>query len=107
MYDIRDQISEWMNVERNSLYEIGLEDIEFSEYAQRNIHTTFQEMMIENDIIDSDIIVTAAEGAHIPCRSYWVEQTRELVIFLWNKYQYKAIVIPENAWMVRSDITIH
>jgi hypothetical protein len=107
MYDIKDQISEWMKVERSSLYEIGLEDVEFSDYAEKNIHMTIQEMLLENESPENTRMAAGHQAGSVPCMSYWIEKTRELIIFLWNKYQYKALIVPKDAWMIRTDITIH
>ena len=43
----------------------------------------------------------------MPCRGYWVEDTRELVLYLRINSQLKAIVIPNDGWAVREDITLN
>jgi hypothetical protein len=47
------------------------------------------------------------EGKSLPCKSYWIENTKDLVLFIWNDLHSEAIVVPEDGWMIRNDITIH
>ena len=105
--DAKQQISDWIQIDKNSLNDISLEDVEVSAYALENIESATLHMTDvppDNDIPQNSQIVL---GPHLACKSYWVEHTRELVLFIWNTRQAKTIVIPQEGWMLRDDITLH
>jgi len=105
--DAKQQISDWTQIDKNNLNDISLEDVEMSEYALENIESAALHMAdttIDNDVAKD--LQTVFE-THLGCKSYWVEHTRELILFIWNIHQAKTIVIPEEGWMLRDDITIH
>ena len=105
--DAKQQISDWIQIDKESLNDISLEDVEVSAYAQENIESATLHMADTN--LDEDILENfqTALTTPLPCKSYWVEHTRELVLFIWNTRQAKTIVIPEEGWMLRDGITIH
>lgn len=105
--DAKQQISDWIQIDKNSLNDISLEDVEVSAYALENIESAALHMtdtLRDNDIPQN---LQTALGPHLACKSYWVEHTRELVLFIWNARQAKTIVIPKEGWMLRDDITLH
>ncbi len=105
--DAKQQISDWIQIDKNSLNDISLEDVEMSAYALENIESATLHMA--GTTLDEDTtedLKTVLE-TYLACKSYWVEHTRELVLFIWNTSQAKTIVIPEEGWMLRDDITIH
>jgi hypothetical protein len=107
MIDAKQQISDWTEIDKDSLNDISLEDVEMSEYAQENVESATHQMMAD-DPQDSNREMPGSLPATRPiCKSYWVEHTSELVLFIWNTHQAKTIVIPEEGWMLRDDITIH
>jgi len=105
--DAKQQISDWTQIDKESLNDISLEDVEVSAYARENIESATIHMA--DDELDESTLeeYQTAIAAHLACKSYWVEHTRELVLFFWNTCQAKTIVIPEEGWMLRDDITIH
>ena len=105
--DARQQISDWIQVDKNSLNDISLEDVEVSPYAWENIESATLHMT--DPPLDADPLedLHTSLATHLACKSYWVEHTRELILFIWNSTQAKTIVIPEEGWMLRDDITIH
>ena len=105
--DARQQISDWIQVDKNSLNDISLEDVEVSAYAWENIESATLHMTDTPAVNDSTEAFQTTWGTCLACKSYWVEHTRELVLFFWNTSQAKTIVIPEEGWMLRDDITIH
>lgn len=105
--DARQQISDWIQVDKNSLNDISLEDVEVSAYAWENIESATLHMTDTPAGNDSPEDLQTVLGTPLTCKSYWVEHTRELVLFFWNTSQAKTIVIPEEGWMLRDDITIH
>jgi hypothetical protein len=107
MIDAKQQIADWTEIDKDSLNDISLEDVEMSEYAQENVESATRQMITE-DPQDSNWEMQGSLPATCPvCKSYWVEHTKELVLFIWNTHQAKTIVIPEEGWMLRDDITIH
>lgn len=102
MIDAKQQICEWIDIDKNSLNDISLEDVEMSEYARENVETATLQMTVSDTQELAPVVST-----HLACKSYWVEHTKELVLFMWNASQTKTIVIPEEGWMLRDDITIH
>ena len=107
MTRIKQEICEWLNMEQNSLNEISLEDIEFSELEEQSINEEVSQMMsfTNPNMVSSVSGMPGTDG--VPCRSYWIENTKELVLYLWNGDQSKAIIVPKEGWMIREDITIH
>ena len=107
MNKIKQKICEWLNLEQNSLNEISLEDIEFAELEEQNINDEVSQMMSVADpkIAPSGSGMIRKDG--VPCRSYWIENTKELVLYLWSGDQSKAIIVPQEGWTIREDITIH
>ena len=105
--DARQQISDWIQVDKNSLNDISLEDVEVSAYAWENIESATLHMTDTPASNDGPEDLQTTLGTPLACKSYWVEHTQELVLFFWNTSQAKTIVIPEEGWMLRDDITIH
>jgi len=108
MIDTKQQISDWTKIDKDSLNDISLEDVEMSEYAQENIESATLQMVADDQPSKSDgEAPDPVLTAQLACKSYWVEHTKELVLFIWNASQAKTIVIPEEGWMLRGDITLH
>jgi hypothetical protein len=107
MIDAKQQISDWLAVDKDCLNDISLEDIEVSEYAQQNIESATSQMADQAG--DEDWLDSPELGLiyNLSYKSYWVEDTKELVLLIWNANQAKTIVIPREGWMLRGDITIH
>lgn len=107
MNTVKQQLIEWLDLEQNSLNEISLEDIELAELIQKNISTTISKTFFQNhsDLIPSPSAIFELNG--IPCKSFWVEQTKELVLYVWDDFHSEAILVPHDGWMLREDITIH
>jgi len=105
--DAKQQISDWIQIDKNSLNDISLEDVEVSAYARENIESAALHMTDTLPDNDTPEDLQTVLGPYLACKSYWVEHTRELVLFIWNTNQAKTIVIPEEGWMLRDDITIH
>ncbi|MBW1702139.1 MAG: hypothetical protein JRJ69_16615 [Deltaproteobacteria bacterium] len=107
MSNIKRQISEWLNVAQETLNEIELEDIEFAEFAQQNINNAVAQMLSLNNniILSSEQAMPRTKG--IPCKGFWVENTKDLVLYVLNGNQSKAIVVPKQGWMIKDGITIN
>lgn len=102
MMDVKQQISDWIAIAKDNLNDISLEDVEMSEFALENIESATLGMA-ENAMGG----LPAVLANRLICKSYWIEHTRELVLFFLNAGQAKAVVIPAEGWMLRGDITLH
>lgn len=104
---IKRQISVLLNVDQNNLNEIELEDIEFAPFAQQNINSVVDKIASPdyhvNHLIDQAIV----KAGGIPCKGYWVDKTMDLVLFVSAGNESRAIVVPQNGWMIRDDIVVH
>jgi hypothetical protein len=107
MTDVKKRISEWLNLEQKSLNEISLEDIEFGEVEEQNINEEVEQMLSFNKHGDWNENNTMPETNSLPCKSFWVEDTKDLVLYVWDGNQSKTIIIPRNGWTIRDDITVH
>ena len=107
MADVKKRISEWLNLEQKNLNEISLEDIEFGEVEEQNINEEVAQMLSFNKNGNRDQKRVIPETDGIPCKSFWVEDTKDLVLYVWDGNQSKTIIIPRNGWTIRDDITIH
>jgi hypothetical protein len=107
MADVKKRISEWLNLEQKSLNEISLEDIEFGEAEEQNINKEVAKMLSfsKHGNQDENHIMSETDG--LPCKSFWVEDTKDLVLYVWDENQSKTILIPQNGWAIRDDITVH
>lgn len=108
MSHIKQQISEWFNVDRDCLNEIEIEDVEFAEFAQQNINRAVAQMLS----FDSNINPCGGQsvprtGRGIPCKGFWVEDSKDLILYVLNGNQSRAIVVPQNGWMIKDDITFN
>ena len=105
---IKKQLSEWLNLDRNSLNEIEIEDIEFAEFAQRNINKVVAQMLsFDADLEPYEEWATPDSKRGVPCKGFWVEDSKDLILYVLNGNQSKAIVVPQNGWMIKDSITIN
>jgi len=103
LLDAKQQICDWTEIAKECLHDISLDDVEVSAHALDHIASATHQMA--GDAWGVWPAMNLEDP--IACKSYWVEHTRELVLFFWNTGQAKAIVIPAEGWMLKSDITIH
>jgi len=107
MNNVRQQISEWLDVEVNNLNEISLEDVRFVQFVRDNIGNAVVQMLTPNATTSRLPGISTYQADGIPCRGYWVEDTRELVLYIRISNQLKAIVVPHDGWAIREDITLN
>ena len=106
--DIKPLISEVLEIDPRELHRIELEDISLSSEAENNLN------IIISNMIDSAQPVTATAGELlakidelIDCRGFWMESTRELLLYLQVLNQIKTIVVPAHQWRIQHIATIH
>jgi len=107
MNSIRQQISQWLEVESNNLNEIALEDVRFMPFVQNNIGTAVVQMLSLDQHTARSAGLCTYQTDGIPCKGFWVEHTKELVVYLKISNQLKAIVVPHEGWTMREDITLN
>ena len=102
---IKQTVSLTLDINIKNLYEISLEDVEIDTVYQQRIYQTLFEMAVMDEITTDD--EAHAREAGIPCTGFWVEPTHDLILYAWNSYKTKTIIIPGSEWVLRDDITIH
>ena len=107
MANVKEQICECLKIKKDSLNEIALEDIKFSEYAQNNINQEVNGMISIHDKNKLSIGRNTEMDYGIPCKGFWIEDSKDLVLYIWIDNHSKTIIVPSEAWMVRRDKIIH
>jgi hypothetical protein len=107
MNTVKSDVFDWLEVSHANLNEIELEDIKLERLTHKNIHKTVAEMMSlekpEDEFSERPVLPTD----DITCKGYWVENTIELVLYVWIGDQSRAIIVPQDGWNIREDIIIH
>ncbi len=107
MNSLKSDIIDRLMTDQNRLHEIELEDIQLEPVVQKNIYKTIARMFSPEapiDPVDWQILRPIGE---IACKGYWVEDTKELLLYVWIGEQSKAIIIPKDGWDIREDIIFH
>jgi hypothetical protein len=103
---IKHTVSLCLDIAAERLNEISLEDIEIEQDSQERIYKALYEMAL-GGVLDRRRPDCDEAPAGVPCTGFWVEDTRELVLFAWSHERSKTIVIPPGDWFLREDITVH
>lgn len=104
---VRSDVFEWLKRHRTSLNEIELEDIKLEPFVQKNIYKTIAQMLCLEKSDAQDPERTMLPIGDITCKGFWVENTKELVLYVWIGDQSRAIIIPQEGWNLRDDIIIN
>ena len=106
MKRIKNTVSRALEIAMDQLNEISLEDVEIDRVSQQQIYQALYDMALLSDFTST---IDDGENANtgVPCTGFWVEDTRELVLFAWCAHKTKTIVIPPGEWFLREDITIN
>jgi hypothetical protein len=107
LMSIKKQLSESLHIEPNHLNEISLDDIVIAEAVRHNIRDALTDLMLYSSLKPDIKIESKPNAAPLPCKSFWIENTKDLVLYIWNDIHSEAIVVPQDGWMIRDDITIH
>ena len=107
MTNVKQRLSEWLNLEQKSLNEISLEDIEFMEVEEQKVNQEVAQLLSFSNRGNRCGNKDMPQADSIPCKSFWVENTKDLVLYVWNGDQSKTIIVPQNGWTIRDDITVH
>ena len=103
---IKNTVSQALDIATDQLNEISLEDIEIDQASQHRIYQTLYDMAMLSELY-ANMPVCEENGMGVPCTGFWVEDTRELILFAWSEFKSKTIVVPPEEWFLREDITIH
>jgi hypothetical protein len=103
---IKQTVSRALDIAADQLNEISLEDIEIDQNSQHRIYQALYDMAYWSRC-DANRAEPEAAPPGIPCTGFWVEDTRELILFAWNRDKAQTIVIPPEDWFLRADITVH
>ncbi len=107
MEDVRSDVFEWLKVSQDRLNEIELEDVQLEPVVQKNIYTTIAKMLSLDKPSEQAPGQTMVPIGDITCKGFWVENTKELVLYVWIGDQSRAIIVPQDGWNLRDDIIIN
>ena len=106
MQRIKRTVSLALDITTEELNEISLEDIEIDQASKRRIYKALYDMTLISDMV-SDTLENEVPNSGVPCTGFWVEGTKELILFAWCQHRSETIVIPSEEWFLRDDITVH
>ena len=106
MKRIKKAVSLALDIAAECLNEISLEDIEIEQDSQNQIYKALYDMALRG-VIEGNRPEPEGLPTGVPCTGFWVEDTRELILFAWSQDSTKTIVIPPGDWFLRDDITVH
>jgi len=107
METVRSDVFDWLKVSPNNLNEIELEDVRLEPFVQKNIYKTIAQMLSLEKPDDQAPNKSMVPTGDIVCKGFWVENTKELVLYVWIGDQSKAIIVPHEGWNLRDDIVIN
>ncbi|MBL0712172.1 MAG: hypothetical protein JJV98_00605 [Desulfosarcina sp.] len=103
---IKKTISRKLKIGHERLNEIALEDIEIERNFQHRIYDTLYDLVVVAEI-SGHARFSGGAGPGVPCTGFWIEGSRDLILYAWNDYQSQTILIPQSDWFLRDDITLH
>jgi len=107
MSKLKKHISDCIDVDQSSLNEISLEDVRFEENTMNCIRRAVMPMLALYDPSYPDVESTMLYKKGIPCRGFWVENTKDLVLYFTVEKHFKTLIVDKDGWMIRDDITIN
>jgi len=107
MSGLKKYISECIVADQSSLNEISLDDVRFEENTLICIKKTVMEMLALYDPFDPAIEGAMLYKKGVPCIGFWVENTKDLVLYFTIEKYSKTLIVGKDGWMIRDDITIN
>jgi len=107
MSSLKKYISECIVADQSSLNEISLDDVRFEENTLICIRKTVMEMLALYDPFDPAIEGAMLYKKGVPCIGFWVENTKDLVLYFTIEEYSKTLIVGKDGWMIRDDITIN
>ena len=106
--DIKPLIGQWLDIDPHTIHQIELDDITLTVEAERNLNAIIDRML------DATTPLTTTAGEFlanvddlIDCRGFWMESSKDLLLYIQLLNQVKTILIPPHYWKVRQSKTIH
>ncbi len=106
MKEIKATVSRRLNIGHEELHEIALEDVEVDRRSQLHIYSAFYDLAVVAEI-SGDGLSPETESPGVPCTGFWIESSQDLILYAWNDYQARTIVVPRAEWFLREGIIIH
>lgn len=107
MPSLKKYISECIDVDQHSLNEISLDDVRFEENTLTCIRRTVMQMLALYDPFDPAIERTMLYNKGVPCIGFWVENTKDLVLYFSIEKHSKTLIVDNDGWTIRDDIIIN
>jgi len=107
MPSLKKYISECIVADQSSLNEISLDDVRFEENTLISIRKAVMEMLALCDPFDPAIEHTKQYKKAVPCIGFWVENTKDLILYFSMEKHSKTLIVDKYGWMIRDDITIN
>ncbi len=107
MSSLKKHISECVDVDQTSLNEISLHDIWFEENTLISIRKAVIQMLKSHYPFNPDINHKMLYKKGVPCKGFWVENTKDLVLYFTIEKYFKTLIVDKDDWMVRNDIIIN
>ena len=107
MPSLKKHIGECVDIDQSRLNEISLDDVRFEENTLICIKRTVMQMLKLYDPFDPAIERTMLYKKGVPCIGFWVENTKDLVLYFTIEKYFKTLIVDKDGWMIRDDITIN
>jgi len=107
MSSLKKHISKCIDVDQSSLNEISLDDVKFEENTINCIRKAVMPMLTLYDPFDSGTERTMLHEKGVPCIGFWVENTKDLVLYFTIERNFKTLIVDKDGWTIRDDITIN
>lgn len=107
MQRIKNELSRQLNISAGQLNEISLEDVELMDSARHDLHRAVSEMVAFKAFESAAGSAELDSETLMPCTSYWIEGSMDLVLYIWNEFLTKTIIVPQTQWGLRRDITVN
>jgi hypothetical protein len=107
MTSVKKRVSKCLHLEQKNLNEISLEDIEFMEVEEQKVNQEVAQLLSLSNLGQNCGKKNIPQSDSIPCKSFWVENTKDLILYVWSGDQSKTIIVPQSGWTIRDDITVH
>ncbi len=104
MENILQKICRNLQLDQSNLNEIEIDDVELTTAAQQNIKDVILQMLSLKNQEQNIPQLSIASSNGLPCKSFWVENTKELILYVWIGEQSNAIIVPKDFWTIRDDI---
>lgn len=105
MDNIIQKICRNLQLDKSNLNEIEIDDVELTTVAQQNIKDVILQMLSLKNQEQNIPQMSIPSTNGLPCKSFWVENTKELILYVWIGEQSNAIIVPKDFWTIRDDIT--